>query len=203
MRTEYALIVGALAVLVGCGGGSSPTQPTNTTPSPTTFSLSGTIADSASGAGISGAQAQINDGPNAGKGATADSNGHYSFSGLLPSGFTVNFSAQYYTAQGQGVNLTSNQTLNAKLVVIPPFFLSGSGDNVFNLPSSIVRVKITADYTGFASNFIVQIGNSLLVNELMGTGFNETHFEGTYLNPGGAVQITHSSGVSWSFTEVR
>lgn len=84
------------------------------------------------------------------------------------------------------------------------FTISGSGDNVFDLPARITRIKITGAYTDFASNFIVKIAGSLVVNELMGTGFNQTKFEGTYLiTAGGTVQITNSTGVVWTFTEVR
>jgi len=84
------------------------------------------------------------------------------------------------------------------------FTISGSGDNVFDLPARITRIKIGATYTEFASNFIVKIAGNLVVNELMGTGFNQTKFEGTYLiTAGGTVQITNSNGVFWIFTEVR
>ena len=84
------------------------------------------------------------------------------------------------------------------------FTISGTGDNVFNLPTRIDRIKITGTFSGFAGNFIVWIAGRLVVNELMGTGFNQTVFEGTYLiTAGGTVQITNSTGVTWTFTEVR
>lgn len=200
-RNAAALIA---LIFAACGGGSStPTAPNPTTPTSTTFSLSGTVRDAQTGAGISGALARIGDGPNAGKSATADGSGHYSFSGLTQSGFTVNFSAQYYVATGEGVTLTSSQTLDASLTPIPLFKMTGSGDNVFTIPTSVSKIKIVADYPGFSSNFIVHIAGNGVVNELMGTGWNETHFEGTYLTGGGTAEILHSSGVAWSFTEVR
>jgi hypothetical protein len=42
-----------------------------------------------------------------------------------------------------------------------------------------------------------------VVNELLGTGWGRVDFDGTYLTSGGVVQITDSSGVAWSFTQVR
>jgi len=44
----------------------------------------------------------------------------------------------------------------------------------------------------------------LLVNELLGTGWRSTVYDGTLLTGGGgAVSIEGSSGVVWAFTEVR
>lgn len=85
----------------------------------------------------------------------------------------------------------------------PIWTVSGTGDNVFDMPASVRRVKVTADYTRNSSNFIVWIGTRLLVNELIGTGWGATHFEGTYAVSGGETRIEKSSGVAWTFTEVR
>jgi hypothetical protein len=85
----------------------------------------------------------------------------------------------------------------------PPWTSSGTGDTVFDMPTSVSRVKITGIYTGYSSNFVVRIGGSLVVNELLGTGWERTHFEGTCVTKGGVTEITKSSGVSWSFAEVR
>jgi hypothetical protein len=40
----------------------------------------------------------------------------------------------------------------------------------------------------------------LIVNELVGYGRGQPHFEGTYLTSGGVVELKLSSGVDWSFT---
>lgn len=86
----------------------------------------------------------------------------------------------------------------------PLFTISGSGDNVFDMPTSVTRVKVTGDYPGRSTNFIVEVAGRLLVNELLGTAWpNGPHFEGTYITTGGVTAITHSSGVLWTFTEVR
>ena len=86
----------------------------------------------------------------------------------------------------------------------PLFTISGSGDNVFDMPTTVTRVKITGDYASRSTNFIVKIGGRLVVNELLGTAWpNGPHFEGTYVTTGGVTEITDSSGVLWTFTEVR
>jgi hypothetical protein len=97
------------------------------------------------------------------------------------------------TAGGRGIKTLTVRSAWSK---------SGVGDNVFDMPTYVSRVKIIGTYTGYSSNFIVYVGGRLLVNALLGTGWGTTRFEGTYLTSGGVVQITNSSGVSWSFTEV-
>ena len=97
------------------------------------------------------------------------------------------------TAGGQGSKPLTVQNVWSR---------SGVGDNVFDMPTYISRVKITGSYTGNSSNFIVYIGGDLIVNELLGTVWGQTSFSGTYLTTGGVVEIKYSSGVSWSFTEV-
>jgi hypothetical protein len=110
-------------------------------------------------------------------------------SGINPGEATIYFDA---TGGGRGAK---------KLGVRNIWSRSGQGDMVFDMPTYVKRVHIIAIYTGYASNFIVWVGNDLLVNELLGTGFGTTRYDGTLLTTGGVVSITHSSGVSWSFTE--
>ena len=110
-----AVLTACLGACAACGG--TTTSPSTVTPStpPITFSLSGQVTDSATGAAISGASVSIVDGPNAGKSATTDGSGNYGFTDLLQSGFTVNVSANNYVSQSKGVTLTSNQTLSFQL----------------------------------------------------------------------------------------
>jgi len=100
---------------------------------------------------------------------------------------------------------TGNGRGTKKLRVIPKavWTVSGQGDMVFDMPTYVSRVRIIGTYTGYSSNFIVYVGGHLLVNELLGTGWGTTRYDGTLLTTGGVVSITNSSGVSWSFTEVR
>lgn len=93
--------------------------PSTTPTTPTAFSLSGQVTDSASGAGISGATVFIADGPNAGRSTRTDAAGNYSLAELLQSGFTVNMSASNYLSQSKGVTLTSDQTLSFQLIPQP------------------------------------------------------------------------------------
>ena len=79
---------------------------------------------------------------------------------------------------------------------------SGVGDSVFDMPTYVSRVRVIGTYTGYSSNFIVDVAGRLFVNELLGTGWGTTTYDGTLLTSGGVVEITHSSGVSWSFTQV-
>ena len=62
-----------------------------TTPgaAPATFSLSGRVTDSGTGAGIAGATVSVADGPNARKSAATDASGTYRLTALQQSGFTV------------------------------------------------------------------------------------------------------------------
>jgi hypothetical protein len=72
------------------------------------------------------------------------------------------------------------------------------------MPLDVERVRIIATYTGNSSNFIVHIGWDLIVNERLGTAWNQTRFDRTLLTGGGGlVGITVSSGVAWSFEEIR
>jgi hypothetical protein len=74
------------------------------------------------------------------------------------------------------------------------------------MPLDVARVHVVGTYAGHSSNFIAWINKprTLLVNELLGTGWSSTVYDGTLLTGGGGVvSIEGSSGVAWSFTEVR
>jgi HYDIN/CFA65/VesB-like, Ig-like domain len=66
------------------------------------------------------------------------------------------------------------------------FRRSGTGDSVFDMPLDVARVRIIGIYTGSSSNFIVRIGGRLIVNELLGTFWGQTRYDGTLLTGGGA-----------------
>lgn len=85
------------------------------------------------------------------------------------------------------------------------------------MPDRVKTVRITGAYSGSSSNFIVWVGDDnaacgvqihascrLLVNELLGTIFNAPTYAGTVqTGGGGTVTVKNSSGVSWTFIEVR
>ena len=83
------------------------------------------------------------------------------------------------------------------------FSKTGTGDTVFDLPSSVTRIQIQATYNGNSSNFIVHIAGNLIVNELLGSSYKSVNSDGTYLLiGGGTVEVTNSSGVLWTFTAI-
>lgn len=81
---------------------------------------------------------------------------------------------------------------------------SGTGNTVLDMPTYVQRVTITGKFSGNSSNFIIWIGQNLIVNELLGTLWGPTTYTGTHVtNGGGVVRIENSSQVAWTFTEVR
>lgn len=109
---------------------------------------------------VGGATLSIIDGPDAGKAATTDALGNYTFSGLQQSGFTVSASAAGYVSQSRGVTLTSNQTLNFTLTKpAPAVTLAGRvTDALTSIPISGAHVSINGRYgalTDPAGNYSV------------------------------------------------
>ena len=125
------VLVGAALIAAGCGGGSSsPTTPTP--PVARTFTLSGTVSESAptTATKISGATVTFTDGSNAGKNATTDSSGNFSITGLQGGGFTVRVSANGYSDTSSPVTLTADATLNPQLDPSPRTVTSSRDDSV-------------------------------------------------------------------------
>ena len=118
---------------------------------------------------------------------------------------TVNQSGLVTGIQAGGVDIIFDNTAGGRgiktLTVRNIWKKSGKGDTVFDMPTYVERVRIIGTYNGYSSNFIVWVGGDLLVNELLGTGWSQTRYDGTLLTTGGVVEIQHSSGVSWSFEE--
>jgi hypothetical protein len=188
-----------------CGGDKSPTTPSS--PEPLTFILSGTVIDRSNGQALSGATVVIVDGRNATKSATTDASGHYSLSGLTASGFTARATKQYYLQNSRGVTLTTNVTQDFALDFRQPYTRSGIGDARFDFltpEAEIWQIRIQAQYTKSSSPFVVSMEyEPAIVNEVIGTSHNTTTFEGTFNLAAGTVVIETSSGVAWSFTEIR
>jgi hypothetical protein len=202
--SRLGFVLAVCGALAACNGGS----PTGPPPPPpvTTYAVAGTVSSISTGAPVSGAVVTIEDGPNSGQATTSDAAGRYTIGGLQFAGFSISVSAPGYAAVNQGVLLTAGvatKTMNFALLPEFPFSRSGVGDTVFDMPTYITRVHIIGTYTGYAQNFIVSIGGELLVNELMGTGFGQTRYDGILLTRGGVVSIESSSGVHWSITEQR
>lgn len=198
---NYRLPFGALLVvgiLAGCGGGgggpASPSAPV-VAPTPAAGALSGSVTQNGAGA-VSGATVRILDGANAGRTATTDGSGQYRIDGLSSGNANVAASANGLEVRA-GVAIAGSTTLNLSL----PYTRSGSGNTVFDMPTNISRVRIFGRWNGTGtSNFIVRIGGRLTVNEILRTTGT---YEGVHATTGGVVEITNSSAIAWTFTEVR
>jgi hypothetical protein len=167
--------------------------------------LTGTVT-SAAGGGIEGVSVRITDGVKAGTTVGTDSGGRFTISGLPQMGATVEVTHPAFVGQSKGftVSPTSpNATANFNLLPAQKWTKSGVGNTVFDMPTYFTRARIKGDYTGSGSNFIMYIGGDLEVNEILGTRWPSTHYEGVHLIRGGVVEIKSSAGVSWSITEER
>jgi len=167
-----------LVMSIACSGSknnSTPTTPTpNPTPTPTTFTLSGTVTDTSS-APINGARVVVADGINAGRSTTASSTGAFTFTGLQASGMTVNASADGYVTQGQGVTLTSNQTLNFRLARSGPRTQFGPGQYVVNTDIAAGRyysVPASSCYWERQSGFGGSLSD-IIANDFVGYSANQ------------------------------
>ena len=94
---------------------------------------------------------------------------------------------------------------------------TGSGSAILDLPTSITRIRIEGEYSGYLENFVVWCGiegdfGGLLVNEILGTapGYS-TRYSGVHSalreyytrgEPCRQLQIEYSSGVRWQITDV-
>lgn len=119
---KVLIVVAVLVLASACGGGSStPTSPPPIPPAPTTANLSGRVTETAptTSTAVAGATLTVSDGSNAGKSATTDSGGNYSFTGLNRGGFTMSIAAGGYNSTGFPVDLTGDLTRNFNLAPSP------------------------------------------------------------------------------------
>ena len=105
---RLAACFASLLVATGCSGGTTSEWPTGPNPSvPQTTTLWGRITDSSASSTlpIPGAVLTIGDGANAGKTATTNATGDYSFNALRVETFSVSISASGYVTTNASVNL--------------------------------------------------------------------------------------------------
>ena len=125
--------------------------------------------------------------------------------------FTPTLAQSYSNVLTVAADHTSgNNTINVSGTGVnnsPLWTQSGTGDSVFDMPTTVARVRIQATPTTNCQNFIVRIGGrASTVNVILGTCSvaDAPSLDSTYLTGGGGVvQITSSTGVRWTFTEVR
>jgi hypothetical protein len=132
--------------------------------------------------------------------ATTDGNGFYSM--VVPSGTAISlqFSRDGYNFQSSTVTFTTDTRRDVSLN--PLWTRTGTGNTVFDMPTYVRRVRIVGTYSASGSNFIVWVGNRLVVNEIIGTARQGgPRYEGVHAVIGGEVRIENSRDVVWSFTQ--
>ena len=216
----------AFVFVAACGndGNRSPSEPSSATPT-RIINLSGSLnfeqVEVGSSRDRSFTIANTGNSPLTFTGLSVPSGSVSSFggsplSGTVPAGGSVNVLVRFTPASAQVFqgNIIVNADHTSGTNTIPfvgtgvdntaLFVFAGAGNTVFDMPTKIRRIRIQATYSQSSSNFIVKIAGSLVVNELLGTFWGQTSYDGTHaIAGGGQVEITNSSGVQWIFTEVR
>jgi hypothetical protein len=138
-------------------------------------------------------------------------------SGIIPAGgtqdVTVRFSPTEARIYDTVLRVNGNQTagnngINISAIGVrtgPLWERSGTGADVFDMPTYIRRVRITGTYSGSCENFIIRVGGSTVVNVILGTCSvaDARNYEGVHAVTGGQVEVRSSIGINWRFTEVR
>ena len=137
----------ALVLATGCGGGGgsfgAPAGPN--APGPQTATLSGKVTENGASAvyPIAGAVLTIGDGANAGKTATTNASGEYSFSELRREAFSVSISASGYVTSNLSVDLQAGVTRDFSLSLVTPRAPFGGGQ--FRVGEQIVPGRYFSD----------------------------------------------------------
>jgi hypothetical protein len=220
---QQAILLGAmLCGMAACGGGKdgSPTSPspTPTTPATRIIQITGDLSFGDLLVGDSATRPITIRNTGAGPLTITGLTGPAGFTASWTSGqilaggsqdVSVRFSPTEVKSYVGTLTINGDQTSGQNTVpinargVAPLFTRSGTGNTVFDMPTTVSRIHIVGTYNGNSSNFIVRIGGRLVVNELLGTGWSQTRYDGVHLTSGGVVEITNSSGVAWTFEEVR
>jgi len=224
--TRLALLLSLGVLVSACGSSSSPTAPTPAPVTPTKIiSVSGNLAFGSVNIGSSASSSfTIGNSGNTtltftslnctgGTGPTGYT--ATPTSGSVPPGGNVTVAMRFAPTTAGFLScvlsVVGDQTAGGAAINVsctgvnpnPIFVRSGVGNTVFDLPTYVGRIHIVGTYIGTSSNFIVHIAGDHIVNDLLGTEWPQTVSDGTYVTHGGVVEILSSTGVSWSFTEVR
>ena len=222
----FAIAVLSAFISFACGDKKNPTSPSSPTPTTTRIiALEGNMAfgNISLGSSFSATLRVYNQGnaPLTITGCTGTNNINTvartagASATIQPGGsqaITVTFTPLAVQSYSGTITVNGDQTSGINTIAfsgagtlegLPIFTRSGEGDTVFDMPTHVRRVRIVGTFAGNSSNFIVHIGGQHLVNELLGTFWGPTTYDGILATTGGVVEITSSSGVSWSFTEVR
>lgn len=116
--------------------------------------------------------------------------------------YIVTPGAQVEITNSNGVTWSVTSTSVGTSSTAGLFTKAGIGDTVFDLPARASRYRIQASYAGTIQTFFVDSSGRSLVSAAIGTSQTPPAFAGTYTLPSGSrIEITGSSGVSWSFNE--
>jgi hypothetical protein len=192
-------------VLVGCGDDSNPTGPSPTpSPSASRVSLTGTVSVTGTTVRLGGVDIRILDGVNAGRSAVTAENGTYRLDDLTAGNGNVSATASGWGEARAGVTINGTNTLDFSIQTLVPWTGSGTGNRVFDKPLWVTRTRVQGQFNGFSSNFVVWCGSSLVVNELLGTGWSSTRYDGTHSTTGcREMRVENSTGVTWTLSELR
>ena len=145
MRRFLACLCGVV-IAVACDRGSTSESPTGPNPpAPVTANLSGRVTETGGSAvlPIGGALLTIADGGNAGKTATTNGNGEYSFSALRREAFSVTVSASGYITTAFPIDLRGDATRDFPLSPSAPRAPFGPG--VFRVGTEIQAGRYFSD----------------------------------------------------------
>jgi hypothetical protein len=203
------LILVLALLLAGCNGNPAAPSgtPQNQPPPPTLHTLTGIVQSAATGP-LGGATVTVTDGPNVGKSAITAGDGRYTLTDLTFAGFSVSVAAADHVGVSRGVTLSGSgttTTVNVSLLPSAIWTRSGKGNAVFDMPTYVSRVRITGTTSSSCQNFAVRVAGRLLVNVILGTCSiaDSRNYTGTHLTTGGTVETVISTGIAWTFTEVR
>ena len=189
----------------GGGGGTAPPPPAPP-PAPTIGYLAGRITQSGPGTPISNARIEVVGGASIGKSTLTNPDGQYTLSNLTLGNNTIRVSKETFITRDLGLVLSNEANMqNVALQTVDPWTTTGTGNNVFEVPTWISRVRVIGTFTGSCSNFVIWIRTSLIVNEIIGRcsiGIG-TRYEGVHVTTGGTARVENSTGVAWSITESR
>lgn len=208
---KWTAITLLVTLTAACSSGT-PTSPSagGATPGPRqtllpemTAPLTGTVF-SASGAPIPNATVRVLDGLSAGSSVTSDANGQYRFERLPRANANFAATAALHVEDRRGVHVDGGNVLDFVLDPTPLFTRSGTGNDVFDLPGTVSRVRVNARWSGSGTaTFTVRIASRTVVNENLRTAGS---YEGVHLGReagGGVVEILNAANIAWTFTEVR
>lgn len=163
----------------------------------TPASLAGTITDSQSGSGVSGATVELLQGSSSVYNATTDGSGNYSIANIAAASYTLRVTASGYQEHSESITLSEGQAVTGKNIALSPqvasiatisgtIYQTGtttavSGASVRLLQNGQVIYETTSTSAGaYAFNNITAGSYSLLVNL---TGY-QNYSENINLNTG-------------------